>query len=32
MVKCNLCNKGLCDEDLNFHIGEYFIENKKEEE
>lgn len=26
-VKCNLCHQGLCDADLDFHTGEYYVED-----
>ena len=28
--KCNMCYKGECDEELDFHVGAYYIENDSE--
>ena len=25
--RCNLCHQGLCDADLDFHTGEYYVED-----
>jgi len=27
-MKCNLCHQGFCDEELDFHIGEYYLDCK----
>ncbi len=28
-MKCNLCHQGFCDEVLDFHIGEYYLNSKE---